>query len=143
MAAKTVDPDLSTRAERLTKCINDCASQIANEPSLGLYRINEHVHVTVPRIRDQEKKLSAVHQSMNGCTFDVEYDSDAVKSMTGIHHFDTINDKVKKAIELKKALNERAASLQAVHQPVTGRSGARHSRRDYGSTWTSSGGHIN
>ena len=60
MAVKTVDPDLSTRAERLTKCMNDFASQIANEPSLGLYGINEHVHVTAPRIRDQEKKLSAV-----------------------------------------------------------------------------------
>ena len=98
MAARTVDPDLSTRAERLTKCINDFASQIANEPSLGLYRINEHVHVTVPRIRDQEKKLSAVHQSTNGCTFDVEYDCDAVRSMTGIHHFDSSTRRLRRPL---------------------------------------------
>lgn len=143
MADKTTDPDLSSRAESLTKCINDFASQLANEPSLGMYRINEHVRVTAPKIRDKEKKLNAVHQRMKGCTFDVEYDCDAVKSMKGIHQFDSISEKVKKAIELKKGLNERAVSLQTVSQAATGHSSTRSSRKDYGSTWTSSSGRLN
>ena len=144
-AGKTVDLDLSFRAERLTKCISNFAYQVANEPSLGLYRINEHVHVSVPKIRDQEKKLNAVHQRMNGCTFDVEYDCDAVKSMKGIHQFDSINVKMKKAIELKKGLNERAAALRTVRQQPAAAAGhsVHHSRKDYGSTWTNSSGRIN
>ena len=143
MAGKTTDPDLSSRAESLTKCINDFASQLANEPSLGLYRINEHVRVTAPKIRDQEKKLNAVHQRMNGCTFDVEYDCDAVKSMQGIHQFDSISEKLKKAVELKKGLNERAIRLQTAGQAATGHSSTHNRRKDYGSTWTSSSGHLN
>lgn len=145
MAGKAMDPDLSLRAERLTKCISNFASQVANEPSLGLYRINQHVHVTVPKIRDQEKKLNVVHQRMNGCTFDVEYDCDAVKSMKGIHQFDSINEKLKKAIELKKELNERAAAMQTVQQQSAAAAGhsTQQKKKDYGSTWTGSSGRIN
>ena len=145
MAAKSMDPDLSFRAERLTKCISNVTCQVANEPSLGLYRINEHVHVTVPKIRDQEKKLNVAHQRIYGCIFDAEYDWDAVKSMKGIHQFESINEKLKKAIELKKGLNERAAAVQTVRQQSAAAAGrtTQHRTKDYGSTWTGSSGQIN
>ena len=145
MAAKSMDPDLALRAERLTKCVSNVASQVANEPSLGLYRINEHVHVTVPKIRDQEKKLNVVHQRINGCTFDAEYDCDAVKSMKGIHQFESINEKLKKAMELTKELNERAAAAQTVRQQSAAAAGrtTQHRTMDYGSTWTGGSGRMN
>lgn len=84
---------------------------------------------------------------MNRCMFGVKYDCDVVKSIKGVHQLDSINVKlkVKKIIELKEGLNERAADLQTVHQQpaaAVGRS-VHHSRKDCGSTWTSSSGRIN
>ena len=45
--------------------------------------------MSVPKIRDQEK-LNAVHQRMNGCTFDVEYDCDAAGPTTTSFLFSSI-----------------------------------------------------
>ena len=49
------------------------------------------------------------------------------------------------AIALEEGLNERAAALQTVRQQPAAAAGhsVHHSRKDYGSTWTNSSGHIN
>ena len=64
--------------------------------------------------------------------------------MTVMPQFDSINVKVKKTIELKEGLNELAAALKTVcQQPAAAADcSMHHSRKDCGSTWTSSSSRI-
>ena len=39
-----MDPDTDFKVRRITSYVNEAVHMAANEPSLGLYRIQEHVH---------------------------------------------------------------------------------------------------
>ena len=60
--AKFMEPDLSTRMYRVSNGFNESLYLAANEPSLGLYRLQEHVQLTVPRIAEQKQGLQEIHQ---------------------------------------------------------------------------------
>lgn len=64
MASKILDSitqtDVSTLAYRTTSGLNECLFLAANEPSLGLYRIQEHVQNFVPKVVEQRQNLQQV-----------------------------------------------------------------------------------
>ena len=134
-----VDGDVTGRTEKICYQFSEVALQLVNEPSLGLYRVNEHISRTVPRIRECDKKLNSSLNKMNGCTFDIEYDSDAMRSITRINQFESISSEISRAIVLQKKLNERKGdSFSGSKSEVV----QRVQSRDYGSTWSGSGGKL-
>lgn len=52
--------DLPTRSYRVANGFNDSLYLAANEPSLGLYRIQEHVQGSVPKAVEQKQNLHEV-----------------------------------------------------------------------------------
>lgn len=91
--AKLLEPDLSTRMLRITSGFNDVLYSVANEPSLGMYRIQEHVAVTVPRLVSQQRQLQESCQRVEGACYDLEYDTRTLKDMAGITQFSGIKDR--------------------------------------------------
>lgn len=57
---ESLQTDLSTRVYRVTNGFNEALYLIANEPSLGMYRIQEHIQNTVPKVIEQRQALSQV-----------------------------------------------------------------------------------
>ena len=55
--------DVATLTYRATSGLNECLYLAANEPSLGLYRIQEHVQSSVPRVVEQRQNLQQVATS--------------------------------------------------------------------------------
>ena len=105
--------DLAIQVSRISRHINSFIANVANEPSLGMYRINEHVHNTVPKIRETTKKLNNSNKLMNGVTFDAEYDCDALKNMSKIKQFGSVLSSLEEAIILEKKLRERELVAKA------------------------------
>lgn len=56
----SLQTDLSTRLYRVTNGFNEALYLVANEPSLGMYRIQEHIQATVPKIVEQKQALQQV-----------------------------------------------------------------------------------
>lgn len=60
---ESLQTDLSTRLYRVTNGFNEALYLTANEPSLGMYRLQEHVHATVPKVVEQKQSLQQVFHS--------------------------------------------------------------------------------
>ena len=91
--AKLLGTELSTRMYRITSAFNDALYSATNEPSLGMYRIQEHVSVTVPRLVEQQQYLRENCQRVEGASYDIEYDTKTLKDMAGITQFTGIRNK--------------------------------------------------
>ena len=123
--------NLATRTFRVVSGFNEALYLVANEPTLGMYRIQEHVAVNIPRIVEQKQTLKDTCQQMEGVCFDVDYDTQAVKQMGSVTQFSSIKDDVKRAIELKLKLDE--LEMQRSGQGITGGHLQESSTRGYGS----------
>lgn len=102
--ARFVETDLSTRIYRVTVGLNESLTTIANEPSVGLYRIQENVIGNIPRIVEEEQALSTLCQKVNGCNFDLSNDREVVQSMKNIKKFQEVQNTLKKAIAIRQSL---------------------------------------
>ena len=91
--AKLLEPDLSTRLLRVTTAFNDVLYSCANEPSLGMYRIQEHVTVTVPRLVEQRQQLKETCQRVEDACYDLEYDTKTLADMGKITQFNGIKNR--------------------------------------------------
>lgn len=103
--ARFVETDLSTRVARICSGMNEVVTIAANEPSLGLFRLQEHVINTVPKQVSERIEIDEISQRLNGINFDMDYDTEAVKAMAEVTHFGNIASDLQKAIELKQKLN--------------------------------------
>lgn len=96
MSAPAVhDPDLDLRVKKgktlkLIKCkrrdyamaffffiaterISENMHIVANEPSLAFYRLQEHVRKVMPAMVQKRVEVTALHQDLQGCCYDIEY----------------------------------------------------------------------
>ena len=134
--ARFVETDLSTRVFRVTSGINECITTTANEPSVGLYRIQENVIGMVPRLVEDKQSMDSLCQRVQGCSYDLDNDREVVKEMKNIKQFRDIQNALSKAIEVKRQLNKielekqmlasddtnnaaSPTSIRAKHGPIT------------------------
>ncbi len=101
------DPETDYKVRKIVSKVNDSLHIIANEPSLGLYRMQEHIHRTVPGLLEKKRELDNVGNKIEGISYDLDYSISAVDSIGQIRQFTNISEALKSAIELKKKLNER------------------------------------
>lgn len=90
---KLLEPDTATRALRITAAFNDVLYSAANEPSLGMYRIQEHVALTVPKLVEQQLQLQENSQRVEGACYDLEYDTKTLSDMAAITQFRGIKNR--------------------------------------------------
>lgn len=91
--AKLLEPELSTRMYRVSSAFNEALYSAANEPSLGMYRIQEHVAVAVPRLVEQKQSLQETCQQVEGTCYDLEYDTQTLKDARNISQFASIKSR--------------------------------------------------
>ena len=116
--ARFVETDVSTRIFRVSTGINEAISTAANEPSLGMYRLQEHVLSSVPKLVNERQTMEDICERVKGVNFDMEYDMEAVRSMTKITTFKNVLSNLHKAIEMRQLLikREMEQKMQAQQQ---------------------------
>ena len=102
-----LDPETHYKVKKITSKVNDSLQMLANEPSLGLYRIQEHIHRTIPALVDKKKELEINKKKVEGVSYDMDYSISAVDSIGNIKQFTNISEALKSAIDLKQKLDER------------------------------------
>ncbi|XP_078054762.1 BLOC-1-related complex subunit 8 isoform X5 [Mustelus asterias] len=83
---------------------------LANEPSLALYRLQEHVRRSLPELVQHKTDMQGVEEQCQGAIYTVEYACSAVKSMSNSGaYFKNIEGLLRRAISIK----DQMSSLQS------------------------------
>lgn len=104
---RLLDPEMHYKVRKIASKVNDSLQMLANEPSLGLYRIQEHVHRTTPALIKRKNDLSANKKKLEGVLYDLDYSLGAVDNIGKIRQFTNISEALKSAIEIKQKLDDK------------------------------------
>ena len=66
------NPDRKSNSLSLLKNMSQLMNIISNEPSLGLYRIQEHIRKSIPKLENQTKKLEDCSTVMKDLNYTME-----------------------------------------------------------------------
>ncbi|KAG8192896.1 hypothetical protein JTE90_025605 [Oedothorax gibbosus] len=104
--AVTSDPELDNKVKKASEKISENLHIFANEPSLACYRLQEHIHKSLPQLVVKRIEVNQMHHELQGKCYDLEYSINAVKSMQKSHEtFQNIHRLILTAISAKKNLN--------------------------------------
>ena len=117
--ARFLEPDVGTRAYRLATGVNEAIMTAANEPSLGLYRLQEHCISNIPKLLKDRQSIEEISSRVKGNNFDLTYDIEAVKEMGKVDNFSTIISDLTKAVRIKEMINSREMEQMAQGRGVT------------------------
>ncbi|XP_065188948.1 uncharacterized protein LOC135819633 [Sycon ciliatum] len=112
-----VDPEFQHRVVKVTDRFSESLVLLGNEPSLGLYRLQEHVRRSMPVLVDKKRELEQINQQVQGVCFDTEYAGSVVKDMHGIAQFTNVQELLNKAITMKQSLNSLEGPRKAPATP--------------------------
>jgi hypothetical protein len=113
VAQVNADPDLEQRVKKVSEKVSENIHIVANEPSLALFRLQEHVRKSLPVLIERKIDANKLHQELQGKYYDAEYAVQAIKSMYGsCSHFQNIQDLLKNAIFLKQQLTYEESRRQ-------------------------------
>ncbi|XP_065919563.1 BLOC-1-related complex subunit 8 homolog [Dysidea avara] len=95
------------KVTKICQKLNEGIYVATNEPSLGMYRVQEHVRFNVPKLARCTKELQNMQSKIEGSSYDVEYDTETLKKMASITQFTTIRDKIRRAIEIRQSWEKK------------------------------------
>ncbi|XP_070543288.1 BLOC-1-related complex subunit 8-like [Ptychodera flava] len=99
--------ELECATKRVTEKFSETLHIIGNEPSLALYRLQEHVRKTLPTLVENRIRMENLEQAVQGMCYDAEYASSALTQMQNSNqHFNSIDEHLNKALYLKQELNK-------------------------------------
>ncbi|XP_069784663.1 BLOC-1-related complex subunit 8 isoform X3 [Narcine bancroftii] len=102
------DPELQLRVRR--DKFTESMYFLANEPSVALYRLQEHVRRSLPELVQHKTDMQSVEEQCQGAIYTVEYACSAVKSMSNsAGYFTNIEGLLRQAISIK----DQMSSLQS------------------------------
>ena len=100
--------DLEVKCKRCCDGINKTLHIIANEPSLGLYRIQQHVRKTLPKLNSSAQSLDISNKELNGLVYDTEFSIQTVKEITrSASTFENIEELLRQASSKAALINMR------------------------------------
>ncbi|RDD46309.1 Protein MEF2BNB-like protein [Trichoplax sp. H2] len=67
------DGDTSSKTKKVTDKFSECLHILANEPSLGMFRLQEHVRKTLPILIEVKTEVTTIERSIEGKSFDADY----------------------------------------------------------------------
>ncbi|XP_042215286.1 BLOC-1-related complex subunit 8 homolog isoform X7 [Homarus americanus] len=110
------DPDLEIKVKKALERVSENIHISANEPSLAVYRLQEHVRRALPPTVTRRQHVTALHSQLQGACYDVEYALGAVRVMKDAgDKFISLQELLKSAIfhrqQLKYEQTRRCGSL--------------------------------
>ncbi|KAI1891731.1 hypothetical protein AGOR_G00146780 [Albula goreensis] len=96
------DQEMQLKVKRVTDKFTESMYVLANEPSVALYRLQEHVRRSLPELVQHKTDMQSWEEQSQGAIYTVEYACSAVKSMTNSSlYFKSIEGLLRQAISIK------------------------------------------
>lgn len=100
------DQEMQLKVKRVTDKFTESMYVLANEPSVALYRLQEHVRRSLPQLAQHKTDMQSWEEQSQGAIYSVEYACSAVKSMTNsILYFKSIEALLRQTIHLKDQMS--------------------------------------
>lgn len=97
---------MQLKVKRVTDKFTESMYVLANEPSIALYRLQEHVRRSLPELVQHKTDMQSWEEQSQGAIYTVEYACSAVKSMTNSSlYFKNIDGLLRQAISLKEQIS--------------------------------------
>ncbi|XP_027706998.1 BLOC-1-related complex subunit 8 isoform X1 [Vombatus ursinus] len=103
---------------RVTDKFTESVYVLANEPSVALYRLQEHVRRSLPELAQHKSDMQNWEEQSQGAIYTVEYACSAVKNLMDSNvHFRSIEGLLKQAISIKDQLNTSQGRSPSAPKP--------------------------
>ncbi|XP_067085965.1 BLOC-1-related complex subunit 8 isoform X1 [Osmerus mordax] len=100
------DQEMQVKVKRVTDKFTESMYVLANEPSVALYRLQEHVRRSLPELVQHKTDMQSWEEQSQGAIYTVEYACSAVKSMTNSSlYFKSIEGLLRQAISMKEQIS--------------------------------------
>ncbi|XP_064237667.1 BLOC-1-related complex subunit 8 isoform X1 [Aotus nancymaae] len=94
---------------RLTDKFTESVYVLANEPSVALYRLQEHVRRSLPELAQHKADMQRWEEQSQGAIYTVEYACSAVKNLVDSSvYFRSVEGLLKQAISIRDHMNASA-----------------------------------
>ncbi|XP_029003989.1 BLOC-1-related complex subunit 8 isoform X1 [Betta splendens] len=100
------DQEMQLKVRRVSDKFTESMYVLANEPSVALYRLQEHVRRSLPELAQHKTDMQSWEEQSQGAIYTVEYACSAVKSMTNSTvYFKNVDSLLRQAISMKEQIN--------------------------------------
>ena len=103
-----LNADVEARCDTACNLFSQTINMVANEPSMGLFRIKEHCKKSARELVTAKLLLNQTDKSAQGAYFDADYAVATVQELADAReHIQNAQSEVEKAIELKKLIDSK------------------------------------
>ncbi|XP_066491536.1 BLOC-1-related complex subunit 8 [Tiliqua scincoides] len=100
------EPEMQLKVKKVTDKFTESMYVLANEPSVALYRLQEHVRRSLPELAQHKADMQSWEEQSQGAIYTVEYACSAIKNMKDSSvYFKSIEGILRHAIMVKDQLN--------------------------------------
>ena len=121
--------EAKAKTAKICSKLNEGIYIAANEPSLGMYRLQEHVRFSIPKLARCQREFRNIQSKVEGASYDLEYDTETLKKMGSLTQFTSIRNKIRKAVEIrqnweKKEYQKKLSTPEVGNIPVNASKGS-------------------
>ncbi|XP_054982881.1 BLOC-1-related complex subunit 8 isoform X3 [Sorex araneus] len=111
------EPEMQLKGKKVTDKFTESVYVLANEPSVALYRLQEHVRRSLPELAQHKADMQRWEEQSQGAVYTVEYACradpvschSAVKNLVDSSvHFRSVEGLLKQAISIREHMNTSA-----------------------------------
>ncbi|XP_029336778.1 BLOC-1-related complex subunit 8 isoform X2 [Mus caroli] len=103
------EPEMQLKGKKVTDKFTESVYVLANEPSVALYRLQEHVRRSLPELAQHKADMQRWEEQSQGAIYTVEYACSAVKSLVDSSvYFRSVEGLLKQAISIRDHMNTSA-----------------------------------
>jgi hypothetical protein len=127
ISTKTIDTDTIGRLNKANQRMSQFLYNLANEPSVGLYHVNDHIRRTVPRLVTSRQEIHHHKVEMDKTSCDIEEILPTVRTIGSLTAFKSMQSLLQKSIQLaspKPASASSSTSSRSLGPPSPNRSPA-------------------
>ncbi|XP_015666214.1 BLOC-1-related complex subunit 8-like [Crotalus tigris] len=100
------EAEMQLKVKKVTDKFTESMYVLANEPSVALYRLQEHVRRSLPELAEHKADMQSWEEQSQGAIYTVEYACSAIKNMKDSSmYFKNIEGLLRHAIAVKDRLN--------------------------------------
>ncbi|CAB3992451.1 BLOC-1-related complex subunit 8 homolog isoform X2 [Paramuricea clavata] len=113
--------ETDVKVTRVADKLSETVHLMLNDPSTGLYRIQEHVKRSVPTLVEKKVELQNLQSNIQGASYDLDYSLKTVKSINWNPHYTIIQECLKSAIASKTNLQRQESaetSAASYQEPI-------------------------